>query len=64
MIGARVEHKDEFFIAGFRKTVKQGAGIGELWKKLTTHAEARGVTMPEVHSMGVIVGMNAAGEFD
>ena len=35
MIGARVEHKDEFFIAGFRETVKQGAGIGELWKKLT-----------------------------
>lgn len=64
MIGARVEHKDEFFIAGFRQTVKQGAGIGELWKKLTDHAQKRGVTMPQVHSMGVIVGMNAAGEFD
>lgn len=64
MIGARVEHKDEFFIAGFRQTVKQGAGIGELWTKLTDHAQQRGVTMPEVHSMGVIVGMNAAGEFD
>ncbi|MDY3048283.1 MAG: effector binding domain-containing protein [Rothia sp. (in: high G+C Gram-positive bacteria)] len=64
MIGARIEHKDEFFIAGFRETVKQGAGIGELWKKLTTQAEARGVTMSEVHPVGVIVGMNAAGEFD
>lgn len=64
MIGARVEHKDKFFIAGFRETVQQGAGMGELWKKLTDHATARGVTMPEVHSMGVIVGMNASGQFD
>lgn len=64
MIGAHVEHKDEFFVAGFRETVTQGDGIGELWKKLTNHAEAKGVTMPEVHSMGVILGMNAAGRFD
>lgn len=64
MIGARVEHKDEFFLAGFRETVTQGAGIGELWKKLTEHAEGRGVTMPEVHTMGVIVGMNQSGQFD
>ncbi|MDY6051788.1 MAG: GyrI-like domain-containing protein [Rothia sp. (in: high G+C Gram-positive bacteria)] len=64
MIGARVEHKDEFFIAGFRETVKQGSGISELWKKLTDHAEKRGVTMPEVRSVGVIMGMNAVGDFD
>lgn len=64
MIGAHVEHKAEFFVAGFRETVTQGDGIGALWKKLTEHAKAKGVTMPEVHSVGVILGMNAAGKFD
>lgn len=64
MFGARVEHKDEFFIAGFRGTVKQGEGPARLWEQLSKHAAERGVTMEGVHSMGVMIGMNTSGEMD
>ncbi|MBM7051744.1 MULTISPECIES: GyrI-like domain-containing protein [unclassified Rothia (in: high G+C Gram-positive bacteria)] len=66
MIGAHVEHKDEFVLAGFRELVSQGAdaGMGALWQKLTKHAEERGVTMEGVRLFGVILGMNQKNQFD
>jgi AraC family transcriptional regulator len=66
MIGAHVEHKDEFVLAGFRELVTQGpnAGRGALWDKLTKHAAQRGVPLENVHMFGLILGMNQNNQFD
>lgn len=66
MIGAHVEHKDEFVLAGFRELVTQGAdsGMGALWEKLTRHAAERGVPVEGLHLFGVILGMNQNHQFD
>lgn len=66
MIGAHVEHKEKFVLAGFRELVTQGkdAGMGALWDKLTEHLAQRDVPMEGLHLFGVILGMNQKNQFD
>lgn len=66
MIGAHVERKEEFVLAGFRELVTQGAdsGMGALWQKLTKHAQERGVPMEGLRLFGLILGMNQNNQFD
>lgn len=61
---ARIEHRPQMTVAGFRKTLELGAESSALWEEVTTTLTLAGASPADTQQVGIIFAVGGENKFD